>query len=129
MTNPIYDQFQKAFNKVAAYAILDSKGDYVARVCFKYPADGAGRLWCYVHVISLPMVRGYAGGYGYDKASAAFYNAAEKQAKVKLEDWQDAKAYESAYDTARQLLDGWRDGYSWQDNLRAAGFTVLNVIC
>lgn len=66
----IYDQHKAAFASVSAYVIAKD-GDRVATVAFKYPRDGAGRLWCYVHVLGVPMVRGHAGGYGYDKHSAA----------------------------------------------------------
>src|SRR5574343_355367 len=74
----IYEQYEKAFSNVSAYVILKDS-EYVATVAFKYPNDGAGRLWCYLHVLGLSMVRAYAGGYGYDKASAAFTSAAEAQ--------------------------------------------------
>ena len=73
----IYEQHDAAFNLVSAYVILNGSGDRIATIAFKYPKDGAGRLWCYFHLIGLEMSRAYAGGYGYDKTSAAACNAIE----------------------------------------------------
>ena len=39
----IYEQHDKAFSRVSAFVILDSKGERVATVAIKFPADGAGR--------------------------------------------------------------------------------------
>lgn len=124
--NPIYDQCDKAFNRVSAHVIVKD-GERIATVAFKYPADGAGRLQCFLHVLGLPMVKGTASGYGYDKASAAFANAAEKQAKVKLEDWQTGD-HSAEFAIALAMVNGFRDGYSWLDNLREAGFTVWQAV-
>lgn len=126
-SNPIYDQHDKAFARVSAHVIIKD-GERVATVAFKYPTDGAGRLQCFLHVLALPMVKGTASGYGYDKASAAFADAAEKQAKVKLEDWQTPDGYAEQYAIAQAMVDCFRDGYSWQDNLREAGFTVWQAV-
>lgn len=79
MTNSIYDQHDKAFNQVQAYItfkIVDGVPHNIAKIAFKFPKDGAGRLWCYVHVLGTPMARGNANGYGYDKRSAAITIAA-----------------------------------------------------
>ena len=76
MTN-IYDLHTKAFSHVSAYVILKD-GERVATIALKYPKDGAGRLYAYVHYIGLEMVRDYAGGYGYDKRSAAITRATAK---------------------------------------------------
>jgi hypothetical protein len=70
----IYEQHRKAFENVAAYVIAKD-GEQVATVAFKYPRDGAGRLYAYVHWLGLPMVRGYANGMVYDKGSAAVCSA------------------------------------------------------
>lgn len=53
----IYDLHSKAFARVSAYVVLDKSGERVATVAFKFPADGAGRLYAYVHWIGVPMVR------------------------------------------------------------------------
>lgn len=74
----IYQQHDKAFANVAAYVLVDGIGNRVATVAFKFPRDGAGRLWCYLHVVGLEMVRGHARGFGYDKRSAAIEAAAKR---------------------------------------------------
>ena len=73
----IYDQHDAAFARVSAFVICRD-GERVATVALKFPADGAGRLHAYVHWLGLPMVRGFAGGYGYDKRSAAVIEATGK---------------------------------------------------
>ncbi len=128
MRNPIYDQHDKAFARVSAFVIMKD-GERVATVAFKFPADGAGRLQCFLHVLSLPMVKGTASGYGYDKRSAAFADAARK-AEVKLEDWQEETGYvlqRSIASAINQAMQG-NDGRDWSDNLRNAGFTVLQAV-
>jgi hypothetical protein len=78
-TANIYDQHSKAFDRVSAYVLADhATGEQVGTVAFKYPADGAGRVYCYLHIHGLPMMRGCATGYGYDKTTAAFEAAASK---------------------------------------------------
>ena len=125
----IYDQHRAAFANVSAYVIMKD-GESVATVAYKFPRDGAGRLYCYLHVIGLPMVRGYAGGYGYDKRSAAFHDAAKKQAIVKLESWQSADGYAKQYAHAQAILAAVdsRDGNDWDRNLRDAGYTVVSAV-
>ena len=127
--NTIYTQHEKAFAKVQAFIIMQGASK-VATVAFKFPSNGAGRLSCYLHVSGLLMVKGNAGGYGYDKKSAAFYDAAAKQAKVKLEVWQSVDGYEAEYKTAANILAAvaGNDGRSWDRNLQVAGFTVLQAV-
>ena len=73
----IYELHDKAFARVSAFVVCRN-GEKVATVALKFPADGAGRLYAYVHWIGLEMVRGHAGGYGYDKRSAAVASAIGK---------------------------------------------------
>ena len=73
----ICTQYEAAFRFVSAYVVLH-KGKKVATVAFKYPRNGTGRLYCYLHVLGVPMVSGRASGGGYDKKSAAFHSAAQQ---------------------------------------------------
>src|SRR3546814_12330665 len=73
----IYDQHYKAFARVSAY-VVTKDGAHVANVSIKFPADGAGRLYAYVHWIGLEMVRDHANGYGYDKRTAAVSGCAAR---------------------------------------------------
>lgn len=110
----IYDQHTAAFAQVSSYAVLKD-GEPVATVAFKFPRDGAGRLYAYVHWIGLEMVRGFAGGYGYDKRTAA---CADAVARVDTPD----QAPEFFAALARDA------GKHWDDALRSAGFTVFQTI-
>lgn len=116
----IYDQHKAAFANVSAFVVLKD-GKRVASVAFKYPRDGAGRLWCYLHIFGAPMARGYAGGYGYDKASAAFEAAAANHSTaIQMDDGGAIAAINSAV--------AGDSGYSWDSRLRTAGFDVLQAI-
>lgn len=124
MTN-IYDAHDKAFAPVSAYVILKD-GEKVATIALKFPRDGAGRLYAYVHWIGLPMVRGHAGGYGYDKRSAAVANATGKLDPLK--DGTGTGMFDvAAYDAFRDALE--TDGGEYFDRkLENAGFTVLQAV-
>lgn len=122
----IYDQHRAAFRNVEAYVILKD-GERVANIAFKFPRDGAGRLYAYVHWFGLEMVRGSASGGGYDKRTAACANAIAKlgaaQAARGLPDPAEcdkraAFAEALAHDT----------GPTWDAQLRKAGFTVLQAV-
>ena len=70
----VYEQHDKVFTQVSAFAIVRN-GERVANIAFKFPRDGAGRLKCFVHWLGTEMLQGTAGGYGYDKRTAATANA------------------------------------------------------
>ncbi len=76
----IYEQHEKSFANVQAYVIAKDN-NRVATIAFKFPKDGAGRLYAYVHWIGKEMVKGMANGYGYDKKSAACESAMESLKK------------------------------------------------
>jgi hypothetical protein len=118
----IYKQHDAAFARTAAYVIAKD-GERVGTIAFKYPQDGAGRLWVYVHYFGHTMARGYAGGYGYDKASAAVQDAVEKCIKENKKEQQDAGA-ESFYGP----LAAMNGGIEWADTLRTAGFQVWKAV-
>ena len=107
----IYETHEKAFSGVSAYVVTDAKGQRVATIAFKFPKDGAGRLWCYLHVLGQEMQRSYASGYGYDKKSAAICKAA-----YKLEDCPIKTALEK------------EGGYGWDRYMADAGFNVFQAV-
>jgi hypothetical protein len=130
----IYAQHDAAFRNVSAFVIMRD-GEKVATVALKYPRDGAGRLFAYVHWLGLPMVRAYAGGYGYDKRTAAVGNAARKMdrnaAAARADETGLAYAqgrpwfeyYAAFIDAASK--DG---GEDWARALEKAGFNVLQAV-
>lgn len=116
----IYDQHKAAFASVSAHVILKD-GVRVATVAFKYPRDGAGRLYAYVHVFGRAMVRGFASGGGYDKHSAACASAASHiRISSELPDAPGAML-------CRDVLFN-DDGMRWDNRLERAGFTVLQAV-
>lgn len=123
MTN-IYEQHDAAFANVSAY-IVARNGEKFASIAFKYPRDGAGRLYAYVHWLGVPMVRGFAGGYGYDKHSAAVANAIGKMTMNPDQDPQaESKIAHSAFMRALER-DG---GEYWNTRLERAGFQVWQAV-
>jgi hypothetical protein len=119
----IYDQHRAAFNNVAAYVITYGSAR-VATVAIKFPRDGAGRLYSYVHWHGVEMARGYAGGGGYDKRTAACADAARK-----LPEHLPA-GYDGAGDVYGRFVDalGRDGGNDWTAALRKAGFDVLQAV-
>ena len=122
----IYNQHAAAFSNVAAYVVLHD-GQRVATIAFKYPRDGAGRLYAYVHWIGAEMVRGAAGGGGYDKHTAAcagaimamFPGAAGSTRIMTLPDTPFARFVRALE------VDG---GHDWNGMLRRAGFDVVQAV-
>ena len=112
----IYNQHDAAFRQVEAHVIVKD-GERVATIAFKFPSDGAGRLYAYVHYIGLPMVRGFASGGGYDKRSAACADAARK-----IDRGPEDLPLLFAQALARD------NGSTWDRALRDAGFTVWQAV-
>jgi hypothetical protein len=117
----IYNQHAAAFSNVSAYVILHD-GQPVATIAFKYPRDGAGRLYAYVHWIGSPMARGFAGGGGHDKNTAACAAAAIKMVPpgADLSDHDAFPAFRAVLATD--------DGRRWDDHLRDEGFIVVQAV-
>lgn len=128
MTN-IYEQHDKAFHAISAYVIahLTVHGiERLATVSFK--RGSTGNVRCYFHQIGYEMQSGNAGGGGYDKMSAAFYDAVEKNAK-KAQANKEAVAADIA--DALTILSAAKAGNGsshWHNALRDAGYAVLQAI-
>ena len=128
----IYDQHEKAFANVSAFVVLGDEPDAmgkpnrVATIAFRFPRDGAGRLYAYVHFFGIEMVRGFAAGGGYDKKTAACASAVSRlRDGLAINHWEQHEIVQ--YDKFRAALarDG---GNSWDGALRDAGFTVLQAV-
>lgn len=124
MTNSAYDQHDAAFRNVSAYVVLKD-GARVATIALKFPKDGAGRLYAYVHWIGVPMVRGFASGYGYDKRTAAVVNA---QRNIMAREEQDRAALATPEFAAFAKALETDGGEYFDRKLEQAGFTVLQAI-
>jgi hypothetical protein len=122
----IYDQHRAAFSNMSAYVVMKD-GERVATIAFKFPRDGAGRLYTYVHWLGTEMARGFAGGYGYDKRSAALADVARKL--YKRPDYEENTRNHAVISLSNFIFAlNKNDGKSWEDNLRDAGFTVLGAV-
>lgn len=130
MTN-IYDQHRAAFANVSAYVILRGR-NVIGKIAFKFPRDGAGRLYAYVHFHGMPMVRGYAGGYGYDKRTAAIEDAFAKidPAYFNPKDGQEDYWAKDRKECRRfvKAINGTKDGHEWQRSLEEAGYIVAQAV-
>lgn len=126
MTTKIYDQHRAAFANVSAYVITRGK-ERIASVAFKFPRDGAGRLYAYVRFFGMPMVRGYVGGYGYDKCTAAVEDAIKKIDPLYFTDdhWKASKKQCMKFVAT---IEDSKDGTHWEDSFRNAGYTVLQAV-
>ena len=118
MTN-IYDQHDAAFDAVSAYVIVRD-GARIGTIAFKYPRDGAGRLYAYVHFHCAEMVRGFAAGGGYDKHSAACARAVKAIDRAAYGDFPHIGVFIDAL--AKD------DGCGWDHHLRMAGFAVWQAV-
>lgn len=127
MRNDIYAMHEKAFPNVSAYVVM--LGDErVATIAFKFPKDGASRLWAYVHWTGIPMVRGYSTGYGYDKKTAAIESAVgnlpEELPVTSYADGVPHYQLRTEYALFRQaLLHGRNDGECWDNRIRGLSVT------
>ena len=117
----IYDQHDKAFGNITA-AVIAKDGERVATVAFKH----GQAVTAFVHWIGTEMVKGQARGGGYDRATAAAANAAQKLAGASLGigvHETDDHPFRAFY---RALCAD--DGRCWNSALEDAGFTVLYAI-
>ena len=122
MAQDIYNQHKAAFANVSAYVIAKD-GERVATIAFKFPKDGAGRLYAYVHWLGVPMVRGFASGYGYGKRSAAVANAVNKMIVPVEMDGLNAALMHNFLGAVE--IDG---GEYFDRKLELAGFTVWQAV-
>lgn len=110
----IYDQFDRAFQSVSAYLITGPEGQQIGRVALKH---GNARLDCYFQIWGCEMVKGSAGGGGYDKASAAVRAAV---AKIATDKSGPAFVIQHAFHNSN-------DGARWSSVIEAEGYTVQHV--
>jgi hypothetical protein len=128
----IYEQHDAAFSNVSAFVIAKD-GKRVATIAFKFPRDGASRLYAYVHWLGEPMARGFAGGYEYEQ-SAACSDAARKLVRPPAR-WSPVDG--QVFETDAAVLRHWQSfhdaiaedgGDTWNDSLRKAGFEVWQAV-
>lgn len=77
----VYDKFYKHFAQVSAWVIVNEQGEQVGKMATKYPKDGMGKLYLYLHLHGSEMVQVSVSGCGFDKLSVAIQKAAEAYTK------------------------------------------------
>ena len=122
----IRTEFDRVTADDNAWAIFKGS-EPVAKVFIRYGGRSSPNgltVRAFVHVLGLPMVRGISRGGGYDMKSAAVADAvARYNMKEALSEGCNAEqlevigAFASAPDSAH-----------WDSHMRAAGFTVFQVI-
>lgn len=117
----IYTQHESTFKDVSAYVVIDSTGDRVATIAFKYGVT----VQCYLHIIGLEMTKGRAGGGGYDRKSAAAYDAVMK---TKLKDDTENHQYSVLVERITRALTAGNGASHWDAALCQEGFTVLQAV-
>lgn len=129
----IYDQHDKAFNNISAFVLAHNTPhgiERLATVAFKRGATG--NVKCFFHMIGYEMQSGNAGGGGYDKMSAAFYDAVTKSLKkVASEPENVLNADSSDMKHARAIVEAAKAGNGsshWHAALRGAGYALLQAV-
>lgn len=117
-TQQVYTKHDASFKLVSAGALVVG-GVQVGTISFKFPNDGAGKLFCFLHIFGAPMVVGSASGYGYDKKGAALEKACKSLCDVE-------HASVLRYHPALKGLDC--DGDDFQRTLEKAGLTYFRAI-
>lgn len=80
----VYEKHDKHFAHVSAWVILNEQGDKVGTMSAKYPKDGIGKLYLYLHLHGTEMVQVSISGCGFDKLSVAVQKAADTYVKKHL---------------------------------------------
>lgn len=117
----IYDKHDNAFPTVSAFVIVTKSGDALGKVAFKHGA----RVTAFVHIYGQVMVSGWAGGGGYDRASAAVAEAARK---ITFPD--DSLKYSNHPRLAQRAAKVMQrdNNQTWEGELRDIGLNVLQAV-
>ena len=124
----IYQQHDAAFNRVSAYAITKD-GRHIGNINLKYPQDGAGRVYAYIHCFGYEMQRDYASGYGYDKRDSAIKSAMRKVRAVIMagearnDNNENAFLFAFAMNSAGSIGSG-----DWDQAFEKQGFQIWRAI-
>ena len=129
----IYDKHDTAFNSISAYVLAHTTPhgiERIATIAFKRGASGNVR--CFFHHIGYTMQEGNAGGGGYDKPSAAFYEAAIKNLEnvaAQPESVLNPEALDVVHARLIQQAATAGNGSShWYNALRDVGFALLQAV-
>ena len=80
----VYAKFDKQFAQASAWVIVNEQGDQVGKMAAKYPKDGMGKLYLYLHLYGSEMVQVSVSGCGFDKLSVAVQKAGDSYVKMNI---------------------------------------------
>ena len=81
----VYDKINKHFAQASAWVIVNEQGEQFGNMAAKYPKDGMGKLYLYLHLYGSEMVQVSVSGCGFDKLSVAIQKAGDTYVKKNLE--------------------------------------------
>ena len=128
----IYEKHDAAFSSINAYVLAHATPhgiERIATIAFKRGASGNVR--CFFHHIGYTMQEGNAGGGGYDKPSAAFYEAAVKSLELVAAQPENVLNETDDLKHARLIQQAATAGNGsshWYNALRDAGFSLLQAV-
>lgn len=125
----IYDIYEKAIGNTAGWVLIKD-GVVKGKVVFRYPRDGMGKLWAYVHFFGLRMERGSCSGCGYDKHPFAVRNALQKIQPVERYEHGNKEYYEETDKEIARIVEAFNkyDGNSFDNTFRDLGYTCQRVV-
>ena len=80
----VYAKFDKHFAQASAWVIVNEQGEQVGKMSAKYPKDGIGKLYLYLHLYGSEMVQVSVPGCGFDKLSVAIQKAGDNYVKKNI---------------------------------------------
>ena len=80
----VYGKFDKHFALASAWVIVNEQGEQVGKMAAKYPKDGMGKLYLYLHLHGSEMVQVSVSGCGFDKLSVAIQKAGDSYVKMNI---------------------------------------------
>lgn len=118
MTNKSRLEFDRLFANQSAYVIAVD-GFTVGRIVFRFGMAAT----VYVQLWGSDMVKGRAGGGGYDKQTMAIEFACEKLRKLSPDDFNNDAALGNSLKFISAIKNA-PDGTEWRHRLEKAGFTI-----
>ncbi len=80
----VYNKFYKHFPQVSAWVIVNEQGEQVGKMVAKYPKEGMGKLYLYLHLHGSEMVQVSVSGGGFDKLSVAIQKVGDSYVKMNI---------------------------------------------
>lgn len=128
-TPDIYDQHKAAFARVSAFVVVDRAGEPVATVAIRLEGARGGRLYAYVHLLGVLMVRGHAGGYGRDKRTASIAAAIAKIPPPQVSQTPGDRADRLGFNRDKlKAAAAAMSSRDWMRAVEAVGFRVLQAV-